>query len=91
MSAARHSLPLFQVPEDVLVFAFRYALGRRTSAPWFMVVTLLQHWDRLEGWTQDQICREITTALLRGDGGAACDVDQWHRVLKRHGRAVDSV
>lgn len=71
------------VDETTLVFAFRYALGRRSTAPYHMVAILLREWDNLEEWTREQIVREIEVALRRGDAGDGCDREQWQRVLDR--------
>lgn len=53
------SQPLFPVDETTLVFAFRYALGRRSTAPSHVIAQLERHWNSLNDWTQEQICREI--------------------------------
>lgn len=73
--------PTFPVNEDILVFAFRYALGRMTTAPGTVAATLTAHWDQLEWWTQRQIKREIEGAIGRGDAGRNCDVDTWRLIL----------
>lgn len=75
---------VFEVSENILVYAFRYALGRRTGAVIDVVEELLRHWHRLAPYTQTQIADEITRAIGRRDAGAQCDEDEWRKVLARH-------
>ncbi len=51
--------PEFPIDETTLVFAFRYALGRRSMAPFHVAAQLKKHWARLADWTQRQIHQEI--------------------------------
>lgn len=74
-------LPTFTVSEDVLVYAFRYALGRRTGAVIDVVKTLLEVWPQLDSYTQRQMVREIVSAINRCDAGGECDVREWQRIL----------
>ena len=76
------TIPIFEVDETTLVFAFRYALGRRSTAPSHMVAELKRHWPRLTDHTQQQIVREIEIAIAHGDAGDPCDVNTWQEVLK---------
>lgn len=73
--------PTLPLDETTLVFAFRYALGRMSTAPFHMVSVLRAHWGQLETWTQAQIQREITEAISRGEAGRDCDVATWREVL----------
>ncbi len=75
------SVPTFAVDETTLVYAFRYALGRRTTAPSHIRDQLWRHWQKLVGWTQRQICEDIRHAIATNDAGAACDVETWGDVL----------
>ncbi len=79
MTKPRHLLP---VSEDILVFAFRYALGRQTAAPSIVVAQLKEHWNHgLMDYTKLQIQREIRGAIHRGEAGSECDVATWRLVL----------
>lgn len=71
----------FAVDETTLVFAFRYALGRRSTAPSRMAALLKNHWDKLQGWTQTQIHREIAQAIQHDLAGDGCDEQRWREVL----------
>lgn len=72
---------IFLVNEDMLMWAFRYALGRKTGAVSSVVNHLKVSWDRLRPFTQDQIQREINIAIDRGDAGDDCDIELWRELL----------
>jgi hypothetical protein len=71
----------FEVDETTLVFAFRYALGRQSTAPSHVANMIRGHWSRLEPWTQKQIHREIEEAIRLGEAGWDCDVETWRGIL----------
>ena len=64
------------------MWAFRYALGRRTGAVTDVVDHLKMHWKKLEPFTQEQIKEEIQSAIDRWDAGQSCDVDSWKEILE---------
>lgn len=82
--------PRFDVDETTLVFAFRYALGRQSTAPSHVASVLRGYWPRLAGWTQRQIHREILYAIQAREAGRDCDVATWRGILsmpvKQEGR-----
>jgi hypothetical protein len=67
--------------ETILVFAFRYALGRRSTAPGIVANHLIKQWANLAPHSKAQIREEIRTAINRGDAGHPCDVETWREVL----------
>lgn len=67
--------------EDVVFFAFRYALGRRTGAVTLLVSYLKNHWSRISINTQEQIKREIKQAIDYDNAGAECDVESWQEII----------
>ncbi len=71
----------FSSPVTILVFAFRYALGRKTMASLIVADDIVKNWDSLPVGLKEQIKREITEAIARNDAGMQCDIDQWQRVL----------
>lgn len=74
----------FQVDETTLVFAFRYALGRKSTAPSHMVAELKRHWPRLNDWTQIQIKKEIQRAAelyLATSGHMLPCLGTWQEIL----------
>lgn len=67
--------------ENILVFAFRYALGRKTTAPVIVADHLIKQWSNLAPHSKAQVKEEIRTAINRGDAGHPCDVETWRKVL----------
>jgi len=72
----------FEVPENMIMWAFRYALGRRTGAVTDVVEFLLQNWSKLSSFTRKQIKEEIATAILMENAGDYCDIVQWQEILE---------
>ena len=68
--------------ETILVFAFRYALGRMSTAPSIVTEELALRWSLLDAYTRDTIQEDIRRAINRGDAGAECHVEEWKKVLK---------
>ena len=68
--------------ETILVFSFRYALGRISTAPSIVAGVLINKWEELDQVTQDQIKHDIRTSIRLGDAGMECDVKTWQAVLK---------
>ena len=67
--------------ENILVFAFRYALGRKSTAPGIVADVLIERWNDLKPHTQIQVQREIGSAIAMGNAGQPCDVETWKQVL----------
>jgi hypothetical protein len=67
--------------ETILVFAFRYALGRRTAAPGIVADHLIKRWADLAPHSRAQVKKEINTAIHYGDASDLCDVETWRKVL----------
>ena len=44
---------------DIIIYAFRYTLGRHSYAPSLMRDKLDEVWDQLDEWDRDQILKEI--------------------------------
>lgn len=72
---------------DILFFAFRYALGRRTAAVSMVADYLKNHWAEIDEQTQKQIQDEIIQAIDRDEAGDDCDKRTWLEIenLKRKG------
>jgi ABC-type proline/glycine betaine transport system ATPase subunit len=71
-----------RVDETLLVFAMRYAIGRRTAAPSMVADKIIEVWPQLQEWTQKQMQREISDEIDRVNGGDRCDIETWQKVLK---------
>ncbi len=63
------------------MWAFRYALGRRTGAVDDVVRHIKMYWDQLEPFTQNQIREEINTAIGTERAGDQCDIDSWKEIF----------
>jgi hypothetical protein len=67
--------------ETILVFAFRYALGRKSTAPGLVADVLKKRWRDMQPHSRVQVREEIRTAINRGDAGHPCDVETWRVFL----------
>ena len=76
------------MPEDIVFFAFRYALGRRTAAPSLVADFIIHHWMQFADNTKKQMADEVMTAINRNQAGADCDIEQWLRIPKASGLHV---
>ena len=65
----------------LLIYSFRYALGRKTYASQEMVDLVLKHWDFLEEQDIDLILKDIITAIAEQNYGMEMDLAQWQRLL----------
>ncbi len=68
-------------PASMLIFSFRYALGRMSVAVSMVADNIVDNWGSLHVRLKEQIKQEITEAILHKKAGMQCDVDQWQRVL----------
>lgn len=73
----------FIVSENMIMWAFRYALGRRTGAVSDVADNLKMNWDKLEQFTRDQIKKEIQIAIDKREAGDDCDIKRWEEILKK--------
>ena len=72
---------MFEVNEDMVMYAFRYALGRKTYSVETVSSYLIENWHRFKSQTKEQIVREIETAIERNEAGMECDINAWKAVL----------
>lgn len=68
------------VAPELLVYAFRYALGRQTYAVPDVTQALRQHHTALTPQTRRQIADEIRDAIRAGRAGSITDADEWDAV-----------
>lgn len=81
-----------KITEDILIYAFRYALGRKTYAVSVMCELLKENWDKLADHTKDSIKKEIIShEELYGDLGHDCDKDEWYSLLKYEGEKKNEI
>jgi len=72
---------MYEVNEDMIMYAFRYALGRKTYATSTVSDYLIEFWHRFKTHTKVQIIKEIEEAIEEGEAGMQCDIDRWKKVL----------
>lgn len=72
----------FKVSENMIMWAFRYALGRRTYAVGDVVGQLKEHWNRLKPFTRNKIQEEIREAIRDRCIGDKCDSESWQEILE---------
>jgi hypothetical protein len=60
--------------QSVLVFAMRYALGRKTAAAFVVATVIEKKWDQIDRFAKEQIKREIQETEDR--------TSDWEEVLK---------
>jgi len=72
---------MYEVNEDMIMYAFRYALGRNTYAVSTVTDYLIQFWHRFEPHTREQIIKEIEEAIEKNQAGMKCDIVRWKSLL----------
>ena len=65
---------------EILIYAFRYALGRCSVAPIAVRDAIKEHYDVLTDYDVKLIIREIDQAIESDMAGMACDVTTWTTV-----------
>lgn len=77
--------PFAQIPvptlAEILLSAFRYALGKRTYIVSQTVTWLDMYWHIMPEQCREQIHSDIRKAIARGDAGDKCDIRDWQQVL----------
>lgn len=67
---------------DMLIYAFRYALGRQTYAPYTVIEILKTSWSNLSQSDRAIYKREIKTAIDDCLAGAEFDAEAWTEILR---------
>ena len=68
---------------DIIIYAFRYALGRKTYASLIMSDYILKHWDDFSEQDIALFKREVTDAIFTKRAGMDCDIAQWQRIIDK--------
>ncbi len=66
---------------DVLIYAFRYTIGRATYAVHTMVEVITYAWDDMDAHSKKLIKREIKEAIDSKRAGHLCDIEMWETIL----------
>lgn len=80
---------MLTVESTIIMFAFRYALGRATAAPSIAIRCLEENWHRLSEQDKEQIVREIMGAVMRGDAGSDAHANEWLKFADEHRDAME--
>ena len=70
------------VEEDILVYAFRYALGRKTYCVDDVTMSIRHNWDLLDTTTKKLIHKEVKSAIETNNYGMDMDKKEWLKILK---------
>jgi hypothetical protein len=70
--------------DSVILFAFRYALGRMTYAPYDVIRAVKNHSDILSQNTKNLIVKEIKERVSQGMKGLGwdCDARAWIELVE---------
>jgi len=83
MKSKKPDLNLLPIDEEhVLLFALRYAIGRRTAAPGIVVRQITEKWDQIRDWTQVQMKEEVQRAIDRGEIDEVSRLNEWSKLFK---------
>lgn len=66
----------------ILLFAFRYALGRRTYSTSIVSEEIISKWNELSEEARRRIYSETCEAVKQDEAGDQCDIDNWNRVIR---------
>ena len=66
--------------QDMFFYAFRYALGRTTSAPDTVVENCIGYMKYFDDYHLNRICKEIDEAIERNKAGMGCDIKTWKKL-----------
>ena len=64
-----------------LMYAFRYALGRKSYSVHDVATALIEHKDSIRTDWQQQVIRDITEAIAEGRAGMPMDEQLWLEVV----------
>jgi len=67
---------------DVLYFAFRHAMGRKTFAPELVVKSIIKNWAIFEKFERDVFVTEIQREVVCGGYGSIAQWLQWKKILR---------
>lgn len=74
---------VIEVDESILIYAFRYALGRMSYAVTDVASELEKNADKLDTRERKRTIREIEDALDAGRAGMPMDQERWREVAER--------
>lgn len=85
VDSAQAEIKQFSVDGRIIVYAFRYALGKPTLISEPCVNYLKFLWLDLPEDIKDQIKREVIVFLERGEVGGSNEILMWHNLINFKG------
>jgi len=67
---------------DLLIYAFRYTLGRATYAPHTVIAVLKKSWNNISQGDKRLYQREIKEAIEHDMAGHDLDKEEWSKILE---------
>lgn len=71
----------FFLDRDILFYAFRYALGRKTYASSTVAQAIRENWNELDAFAKHKMHQEIQKAIDQDQAGHDCDQKEWKSIL----------
>ncbi len=68
--------------QDIIIYAFRYALGRETYAVGLVTDYLIENWSKIDSFVKLRIKSEIQDALKKDKVGMEMDEKCWKKILE---------
>jgi len=68
--------------DEMILYAFRYCLGRSSYAVGICIEYLIDNWDKISKKNKALIHKEINQAIADNDAGWGCDIEAWKKILK---------
>lgn len=79
----------FLVERDILIYALRYSLGRRTFAPTTVIENIKHNINKFRKTDLELIIRDIEEQKNFGGYGDKCDIDNWLNFKQYIGQQLD--
>jgi len=76
------SITEYQNGREILIYAFRYTLGRASYSVSTMVETIENEWDSISDHDKQLFKREIRQAIESNMAGMDMDVAEWRKILE---------
>ena len=74
---------MIQVDQNILIYAFRYALGRMSYSVSDVVEAIKENWDKINENAKNIITKEIQEAIKNNEAGDPdIDVPLWRSILE---------
>lgn len=82
MNQRRYKPLYFNMNSEIIFYAFRYALGRKTYAVSDVVSYIIEHWHEINIRERSAMKKEIEKAIYSDHAGMDIDVEEWKKILE---------